>query len=96
VTIVVFLCKVWVYGNSFKSVLVAVVVPNEEITKKWAYTNGFVGSFTELCSLDQFKKYVLSELKLTAERNKVTYKDTETLQINEPIVYFYFLQALII
>ncbi|RHN49040.1 putative long-chain-fatty-acid--CoA ligase [Medicago truncatula] len=62
---------VWVYGNSFKSVLVAVVVPNEEITKKWAYTNGFVGSFSELCSLDEFKKYVLSELKLTAERNKL-------------------------
>jgi long-chain acyl-CoA synthetase len=98
VTIVVFLYKVWVYGNSFKSVLVAVVVPNEEITKKWAYTNGFVGSFPELCSLDQFKKYVLSELKLTAERNKVTHTDTKIIQINEPIVFFlcYFLQELII
>lgn len=67
-----FLCKVWVYGNSFKSVLVAVVVPNEEMTKKWACSNGYVAPFSELCCLDQFKKYVLSELKLTAERNKVT------------------------
>lgn len=69
-----FLFKVWVYGNSFKSVLVAVVVPNEEITKRWAYSNGYMAPFSELCSLDQLKKYVLSELKLTAERNKVTYR----------------------
>jgi hypothetical protein len=63
--------KIWVYGNSFKSKLVAVVVPHEENTKKWAYSNGHMGSFSELCSLDQLKNYVLSELKSTAERNKV-------------------------
>ncbi|XP_045796845.1 long chain acyl-CoA synthetase 1-like isoform X3 [Trifolium pratense] len=62
---------VWVYGNSFKSVLVAVVVPNEDIAKKWSYSNGYMAPFSELCSFDQFKKYVLSELKLTAERNKL-------------------------
>jgi len=52
--------------------LVAVVVPNEEVANKWAYTNGHISSFDKLCSLDQLNKYVLSELKLTAERNKVT------------------------
>ena len=61
----------WVYGNSFKSALVAVVVPNEEITKKWAFSNGHIAPFSKLCSLDQLKKHVLSELKVTAERNKV-------------------------
>ncbi|XP_019441273.1 PREDICTED: long chain acyl-CoA synthetase 1 [Lupinus angustifolius] len=62
---------IWVYGNSFKSMLVAVVVPNEEITNKWAYSNGHITPFSKLCSLDQLKKYVLSELKSTAERNKL-------------------------
>ncbi|XP_020234829.1 long chain acyl-CoA synthetase 1 [Cajanus cajan] len=62
---------VWVYGNSFRSALVAVVVPNEEITKKWAFSNGYMAPFLELCSLDQFKKHVLSELKMTADRNKL-------------------------
>lgn len=63
--------KIWVYGNSFKSLLVAVVVLHEVNTKKWANSNGHTCSFTELCSLDQLKNYVLAELKLTAERNKV-------------------------
>ncbi|KAJ7973098.1 Long chain acyl-CoA synthetase [Quillaja saponaria] len=62
---------IWVYGNSFKSMLVAVVVPNEENTKKWAYSAGHLGSFSELCSLDQLKKHVLLELKSTAERLKL-------------------------
>ncbi|KAJ1400853.1 AMP-dependent synthetase/ligase [Sesbania bispinosa] len=62
---------IWVYGNSFKSMLIAVVVPNEEITNKWAYSNGHIASFSKLCYLDQLKKYVLSELKSTAERNKL-------------------------
>ncbi|CAL0316504.1 unnamed protein product [Lupinus luteus] len=62
---------IWVYGNSFKSMLIAVVVPNEEITNKWAYSNGHIVSFSKLCSLHQLKKYVLSELKSTAERNKL-------------------------
>ena len=64
--------EIWVYGNSFKSKLVAVVVPEEESTKKWAYLNGHTGSFSDLCSLDQLKSHILEELKLTAERNKVT------------------------
>ncbi|KAH1257434.1 Long chain acyl-CoA synthetase 1 [Glycine max] len=62
---------IWVYGNSFKSMLVAVVVPNEEVANKWAYSNGHIASFSKLYFLDQLKKYVLFELKLIVERNKL-------------------------
>ncbi|KAK9282252.1 hypothetical protein L1049_005166 [Liquidambar formosana] len=62
---------IWIYGDSFKSMLVAVIVPHEENTQKWAYQNGHMGSFSELCLLDQLQNYVLSELKSTAERNKL-------------------------
>ena len=62
--------------------LVAVVVPNEEVANKWAYSNGHIASFPILCSLDQLKKYVLSELKLTAERNKVTSTDNEMMPLS--------------
>lgn len=53
--------------------LVAVVVPNEENTTKWANKYGYKGSFLDLCTLDQLKDYILLELKATAERNKVHY-----------------------
>nr|WDA53428.1 long-chain acyl-CoA synthase 1 [Erycina pusilla] len=62
---------IWVYGNSYSSRLVAVVTPHEDNTKKWALLNGHNGSFNELCSLREFNEYILHELKIAAERNKL-------------------------
>ncbi|XP_044491468.1 long chain acyl-CoA synthetase 1-like [Mangifera indica] len=63
--------NIWVHGDSFKSMLVAVVVPHEESTKKWAYSKGHTGSFSQLCSLDQLHDYVLSELHCVADKKKL-------------------------
>lgn len=71
--------QIWVYGDSFKSMLVAVVVPNEENTKKWAQQSGCKGSFSDLCTLEQLKDYIVLELKATAERNKVSCVEIATL-----------------
>ncbi|GMH02287.1 hypothetical protein Nepgr_004126 [Nepenthes gracilis] len=62
---------IWIYGNSLKSMLVAVVVPSEENAKKWMDDNGCRGSLAELCTLNELRNYVLSELKSAAERNKL-------------------------
>lgn len=62
---------IWVYGDSFKSAVVAVVVLHKENSEKWAQRNGHKGSFSQLCSLKMLEEYVLHELKSTAERNKL-------------------------
>ncbi|CAN6467994.1 unnamed protein product [Victoria cruziana] len=62
---------VWVYGDSFQSMLIAVVVPNEEHTKKWGELNGHLNSFGELCALPQLRNHILLELKSAAEKNKL-------------------------
>ncbi|XP_074578147.1 long chain acyl-CoA synthetase 1-like [Curcuma longa] len=62
---------IWVYGNSFKSVLVAVVTPYEDSVKRWARANGLEGSLYDLCQLEDLKKYILEELKKVAETNKL-------------------------
>ncbi|CAI0463995.1 unnamed protein product [Linum tenue] len=62
---------IWVYGDSFKPTLVAVVVLHEENTMKWANSNGYKGSFPEICCLEQLRQHVLLELKSTGERNKL-------------------------
>jgi long-chain acyl-CoA synthetase len=38
------LSQVWVYGNSFESTLVAVVVPKADAIKDWAKANGKTGA----------------------------------------------------
>ncbi|XP_038980313.1 long chain acyl-CoA synthetase 1 isoform X2 [Phoenix dactylifera] len=62
---------IWVYGDSFQSMLVAVVAPHEDNTRRWAELNGRKGSFTELCALEELKKYILQQLRAVAEKNKL-------------------------
>ncbi|CAE6055188.1 unnamed protein product [Arabidopsis arenosa] len=64
--------KIWVYGDSFKSMLVAVIVPNPETLNRWAKDLGFTKPFEELCSLPELKEYIVSELKSTAEKSKLS------------------------
>ncbi|KAL6607893.1 hypothetical protein ACP70R_040956 [Stipagrostis hirtigluma subsp. patula] len=62
---------IWVYGDSFRSNLVAVVNPHEENTMKWAESNGYKGSFGEICKLEGLKDYLLKELAAVAQKNKL-------------------------
>ncbi|KAJ0979965.1 hypothetical protein J5N97_015439 [Dioscorea zingiberensis] len=62
---------IWVYGDSFRSTLVAVVNPHEGNTRIWAESTGHFGSFTEVCLLDALKIHILNELKTIAEKNKL-------------------------
>jgi long-chain acyl-CoA synthetase len=60
-----------VYGDSYRSTLVAVVNPHEENTMKWAASKGYKGSFDEICKLESLKEYILTELATAAQKNKV-------------------------
>lgn len=62
---------IWVYGDSFRSNLVAVVNPHEENTMKWAESNGYKGSFGEICKLEGLKENILNELTAVAQKNKL-------------------------
>uniref|UniRef100_A0A0E0KY58 Long-chain-fatty-acid--CoA ligase n=1 Tax=Oryza punctata TaxID=4537 RepID=A0A0E0KY58_ORYPU len=62
---------VWVYGDSFRSMLVAVVNPHEENTMKWAESNGCKGSFAEICKSERLEEYILKELQSVAAKNKL-------------------------
>ena len=62
--------QVWVYGNSFKSSLIAVVAPSAEL-KKWAAANGVEGDMAAICQSSKAKEYILSELVSTGKAEKL-------------------------
>ncbi|KAL8158935.1 hypothetical protein V2J09_000472 [Rumex salicifolius] len=62
---------IWVYGDSFKAMLVAVVVPNGDYTEKWANQNGHNGSHVDLCSLEELNSHVLTELRSASDHSKL-------------------------
>ncbi|PWA86599.1 long-chain acyl-CoA synthetase 2 [Artemisia annua] len=62
---------VWVYGNSFESFLVAVVVPERMALEEWAAKNNESGEYESLCKNPNARKYVLDELNSEAKINKL-------------------------
>lgn len=59
------------YGNSFESFLVAVVVPDKIAIEEWAAKNNESGDYESLCNNSNARKYVLDELNSEAKNNKV-------------------------
>ncbi|XP_028072334.1 long chain acyl-CoA synthetase 2-like isoform X1 [Camellia sinensis] len=63
--------SIWVYGNSFESFLVAVVVPDRKALEEWAVNNNETGDFKLLCASSKARKYILDELNSTGQKNKL-------------------------
>ncbi|XP_057550300.1 probable CoA ligase CCL6 [Amaranthus tricolor] len=63
--------SIWVYGNSFESFLVAVVVPERKAVEDWAANNNQTGDFKTLCGNTKARKYFLDELNSTAQKHKL-------------------------
>ena len=63
--------QIWVYGNSFESTLVAVVVPTEEGLKAWASQNGMDADFAAICRDKRTNDYLSAELTQTAKAGKL-------------------------
>lgn len=67
--------QIWVYGNSFENVLVAVVVPSEAGLSAWAKQSangaGGAGDFAALCRSDAANKHVLAELTATGKEGRL-------------------------
>ncbi|GJP55181.1 hypothetical protein CLOM_g14159 [Closterium sp. NIES-68] len=62
---------VWVYGNSFEAVLVAVVVPNKASLLEWAKGAGVEGDYAALCATEEAKKYIIGQLSETGKKAKL-------------------------
>jgi long-chain acyl-CoA synthetase len=63
--------QIWIYGNSFESALVAVVVPNQIVLEQWAMGQELQGDFQALCNNKIVNNHVLSELIAVGKSKKV-------------------------
>jgi long-chain acyl-CoA synthetase len=61
----------FVYGDSLKPAVVAVVVPDEEVLKKWAKEAKIEGDFKTLCARSDVKKKILEDMVSTGKTGKL-------------------------
>ncbi|KAL5788496.1 hypothetical protein ACOSP7_005445 [Xanthoceras sorbifolium] len=64
--------SIWVYGNSFESFLVAIVIPDRKALEDWAVNNLHEAvDFKSLCENPKARKYILDELNSTGQKNQL-------------------------
>ncbi|KAJ2945572.1 hypothetical protein O0L34_g394 [Tuta absoluta] len=54
--------QVFVHGESLKSCVVAVVVPDVDVVKCWALENGIKGTFSALCENEKVKRVIMDDM----------------------------------
>lgn len=57
-----FVAQAFVYGESLKSSLVAVIVPDSEVLVPYAHREGHSGEFKDLCRNETIKKLILDDM----------------------------------
>ena len=66
--------QVFVHGDSLKSCVVAVIVPNQREISDWATDRGISkDSFTGLCSSNQVKKFLMDQINILSKKAELTY-----------------------
>ncbi|XP_022148648.1 long chain acyl-CoA synthetase 2 isoform X1 [Momordica charantia] len=63
--------SIWVYGNSFESFLVGVVVPDQKALEDWAMNHNVTGDFKSLCENLKARKYILDELNSNGQKGQI-------------------------
>jgi long-chain acyl-CoA synthetase len=70
-----FIGQNFVYGDSFQSSLVAVVVPDEDVVKAWAAESGDASlsglDMKALCKTEVLKAHIMKEIKKFAKKNQL-------------------------
>eukprot|EP00735_Rhodelphis_limneticus_P008670 TRINITY_DN2186_c0_g1::TRINITY_DN2186_c0_g1_i1::g.12866::m.12866 TRINITY_DN2186_c0_g1::TRINITY_DN2186_c0_g1_i1::g.12866 ORF type:complete len:815 (+),score=275.02,sp/Q8LPS1/LACS6_ARATH/43.33/5e-176,AMP-binding/PF00501.23/1.9e-90,AMP-binding_C/PF13193.1/0.024,DUF2946/PF11162.3/0.2 TRINITY_DN2186_c0_g1_i1:48-2492(+) len=66
-----YVAQIFVYGDSYQSCLVAVVVPEEPALKKWAQDNGKPTDIKTLCGMKEVKQMMMADMKRVATEFKL-------------------------
>eukprot|EP00933_Yihiella_yeosuensis_P014921 TRINITY_DN13161_c1_g1_i1.p1 TRINITY_DN13161_c1_g1~~TRINITY_DN13161_c1_g1_i1.p1 ORF type:complete len:684 (+),score=125.42 TRINITY_DN13161_c1_g1_i1:97-2148(+) len=66
-----FVLQSFVYGDSLKTDLVSIVVPDPEAAAAWAKQNGVQKSHADLCKDESFKKAILQDLEALEKKAKL-------------------------
>ncbi len=67
----IYVQQCFIYGDSLKAELVAVVVPDAEVLVKWAAGAGIEGDAKALCANEKVREFVFAEMTKTGKENKL-------------------------
>ena len=78
------IAQMFAYGNSMESMLVAVVVPEEQLLLDAAKKEGIPGSYTELLRNQKTKDMLLKQMNVVADESRMQVCMTEKVVCTQP------------
>jgi long-chain acyl-CoA synthetase len=78
-----FVRQIFVYGDSLKHYLIAIIVPNEKYAMDWAKESGLkdVNDFSQLCRHPALKRKVFDDLMRASQAQRVRHKSPASRSI---------------
>ena len=86
--------QIFVYGNSYKSCIVGIIVPEETVLFEWARDNNLELNLKKLCSNPDVKKLILKDLEQQAKAGDL--KGFEKVRYNLNFLILFLLIAYLI
>ncbi|CAG0898064.1 unnamed protein product, partial [Darwinula stevensoni] len=78
-----FVSQLFIHGESLKSCVVGIVVPDVEVLKRYASDNGIEGTFSVLCSMPEIKQIILEDmLQLGRENNLKSFEQVKDIYLH--------------
>lgn len=59
--------QIFVYGESLKSCIIAIVIPDVHVVKSWALEHDIPGTLSELCENEEIKKAIMDDMSVWAK-----------------------------
>jgi len=66
-----FVAQTFVHGDSLRSYVVAIVIPDQEVLEPWAKSKKIPGDFGELCDNEDVKKAILDDITMKGNEGKL-------------------------
>lgn len=66
-----YIAQTFIYGDSLKPNLVAIIVPDEEVMTSWAASNGLKGTLKDWCEHKKVHKLIRDSMKSMEKRAKL-------------------------
>lgn len=63
--------QLFVYGDSYQTYLIGILVPNKDVVMKWAGNHNLKGSYEEICKNQEINKIILKDLEVLGREKGV-------------------------
>ncbi|KAL9961434.1 hypothetical protein ACROYT_G030372 [Oculina patagonica] len=81
-----FVAQAFVYGDSLRSFVVGIVIPDQEVLEPWARSKKIPGDFAELCDNEEVRKAIFDDMKGKGNEGKLnSFEQVKAIRLHKEL-----------